>query len=284
MVLSLLEAGVPELTLLAQLTDTHVTDPATTEVLYADHNARLAAAVASINAESPRVNAVIATGDLAQWGAPREYAELTELLAPLSAPVLPLPGNHDDGQLLRGCFPEHPWADAEHGSWVANVGKVRIVGLDSTRARESGAEFDAERLAWLDAALSADHAGPTLLAMHHPPFRSGIDWMDEGGFIGLDAFIEVISAHRIDRVLCGHLHRPMSADVGGHLAEVGPSTAVHIALDLAAGAPRRMILDPIGYRLLAISPDDAEHADWNIVGHTRYVDTGHVAFEPDWSD
>ena len=185
-----------ELTLLAQLTDTHVTDPATTEVLYADHNARLVAAVASINAESPRVDAVIATGDLAQWGAPREYEELIELLAPLSAPVLPLPGNHDEGQLLRGCFPEHPWADAEHSSWVANVGKVRIVGLDSTRAGESGAELDAERLAWLDAALSADHAGPTLLAMHHPPFRSGIDWMDEGGF------------RRSGRIHRGHLGTP----------------------------------------------------------------------------
>jgi len=273
-----------DLTLLAQLTDTHVTDPATTEVLYADHNARLAAAVASINAESPRVDAVIATGDLAQWGAPREYEELADLLAPLSAPVLPLPGNHDEGKLLRDYFPKHPWADAEHSSWVANVGTVRIVGLDSTRAGESGAELDAERLGWLDAALGADHTGPTILAMHHPPFKSGIGWMDEGGFIGLDAFIEVISAHRIDRILCGHLHRPMTAVVGGHLAEVGPSTAVHVALDLAADAPPRVILDPIGYRLLAISPDDAEHADWAIVGHTRYVDTGRLAFEPDWPD
>jgi Icc protein len=276
-----------ELTLLAQLTDTHVTDPATTEVLYADHNGRLAAAVASINAESPRVDAVIATGDLAQWGAPREYEELAELLAPLSAPVFPLSGNHDEGKRLRSCFPEHPWADAEHSSWVTNVGKVRIVGLDSTRAGESGAELDAERLEWLDVALTADHPGPTLLAMHHPPFKSGIDWMDEGGFVGLDSFIEIISAHRIDRILCGHLHRPMTAVVGGHLAEVGPSTAVHIALDLATDAPRRVILDPIGYRLLAISPDDTEHVEdarWNIVGHTRYVDTGRAAFEPDWSD
>lgn len=273
-----------ELTLLAQFTDTHVTDPATAEVLYADHNARLTAAIASVNAESPRVDAVIATGDLAQWGTPREYQELAELLAPLVAPVLPLPGNHDDGRLLRGCFPDHPWADAEHSSWVADVGEVRIIGLDSTRAGESGAELDAERLAWLDAALGAEHRGPTLLAMHHPPFRSGIGWMDEAGFIGLDAFIEVVSAHRIDRVLCGHLHRPMSAVVGGHLAEVGPSTAVHVELDLAAGAPRRVILDPIGYRLLAISPDDAEHTDWTIVGHTRYVGTGQLAFEPDWSD
>jgi Icc protein len=276
-----MEAGVRDLTLLAQLTDTHVTDPATSEVLYADHNARLAAAVASINAESPQVDAVIATGDLAQWGSPREYEVLAELLAPLTAPVLPLPGNHDDGQLLRRYFPEHPWADAEHSCWVVYVGKVRIVGLDSTRAGESGAELDRERLAWLDAALAADHAGPTLLAMHHPPFRSGIDWMDEAGFVGLDAFTEVVSAHRIDRVLCGHLHRPMSAVVGGHLAEVGPSTAVHVELDLATGAPRRVILDPIGYRLLAISPKDA---DWTIVGHTRYVDTGQLAFEPEWSD
>jgi 3',5'-cyclic AMP phosphodiesterase CpdA len=279
-----MEAGVSELTLLAQLTDTHVIDPATTEVLYADHNARLTAAVVSINAESPEVDAVIATGDLVQWGTPREYEELVELLAPLSAPVLPLPGNHDDGHLLRDYFPEHPWADADHSSWVAKVGKARIIGLDSTRAGESGAEIDAERLAWLDAALGADHSGPTLLAMHHPPFRSGIDWMDQAGFIGVDAFTEVISAHRIDRVLCGHLHRPMSAVVGGHLAEVGPSTAVHIELDLVAGAPRRVILDPIGYRLLAISSDDAEHVDWTVVGHTRYVDTGHLAFEPDWSD
>jgi Icc protein len=261
----------------AQITDTHVVAADTDEVLYVDNNARLAEAVASINDEATPISAVLATGDMTQWGAAVEFAQLAELLAPLTMPVLPVPGNHDDRAEMRRCFPDHPWADTAHLSWVVAIDGVRIIGLDSTVPGEAGAAFDDDRERWLEAMLGAPHDGPTILAMHHPPFITGIGWMDRSGFDALDRFEAVVrESGAVDRIVCGHVHRPMSAMVGGVLAEVGPSTAIHVALDLEAGAPKRVVRDAAGYRIFRV------HGS-TIVGHVRSIGTGEAAFVPAWA-
>ena len=277
-------------TYLAHLTDTHVVDPATDELQDVDNNARVAMAVASINAEAPGCAAVIATGDLTQWGTDVEYAQLARLFEHLAPPVLPLPGNHDERNPLRATFPDVPWVDAQHASWVVDIDGVRIVGLDSTVPRSAdtpggpgvmnppGAEFDDEREAWLRAVLADRHDGPTFLAMHHPPFRTGISWMDANGFVGLDRLADVLAEHRgVDRILCGHLHRPISSTISGIPAEVGLSTTAHVALDLLPEAPVRIIRDPAGYRVVIVERSGS------IVVHTRYIDTGESPFPPAWS-
>ncbi len=263
---------------LAQLSDMHVVAEGTDEVLYVDNNGRAAAAVAAIVDESPAMDAVLATGDLTQWGSDAEYDQLAEVIAPLDVPILPIPGNHDTRAGLRRCFPEHPWPSGDgHLSWVVEVEGVRIIGLDTTIPGEPGALFDPGREEWLRTALSNPHAGPTLLAMHHPPFATGIDWMDAAGFVGLDRFVSVVADVHVDRIICGHMHRPMSSMVAGVPAEVGISTAVHVALDLAPDGPLQVIRDPAGYRIWRIDGNA-------IVAHTRYVDTGETPFTPAWSE
>jgi 3',5'-cyclic AMP phosphodiesterase CpdA len=263
--------------LLAHLTDVHVVGDGCDDELHVDNNSRLAAAVDSIVAEAPAVHAVLATGDLTAWGRAADYTKLAELLAPIQCPVLPLPGNHDDRDGMRATFPDIPWADAEHASWVRTVGGVRIVALDSTRPGEPGAEFDAEREEWLRGVLGEPHHGPTLLALHHPPFRTGVEWMDRSGFIGLHRFTEVVAEHLPVRIVCGHLHRPITTTVGGVPTHVGLSTIEAVHLDLADNPRPRLILDPVGYNVVTINGP-------TVVTHTRFVDPAVSAFEPTWAD
>ena len=262
--------------LIAQLTDTHVVAWDTDTELYVDNNARAADAVAMLNAEVPTPAAVVMTGDLVNDARPEEYAVLTELLAPLRIPVLPLPGNHDDRSLVRTTFADFEWADSEHLSWVQVVDGVRIVGLDSTHPGNHGAEFDAERADWLASVLAAPHAGATVLAMHHPPFVTGIEWMDRAGFSGLDALVEIVSSSSVDRIICGHMHRPIGAAVGGVATQVAMSTVQHVALDLDPTAMVSLVRDPVGYQLHRVDGVD-------VVTHSRYIDTGEQPFEPDWA-
>ena len=49
--------------------------------------------------------------------------------------------------------------------------------------------------------------GRVALAMHHPPFKTGITWMDESGFEGLELFEATIREHPVERIVCGHIHR-----------------------------------------------------------------------------
>ncbi|MEM1334314.1 MAG: metallophosphoesterase, partial [Actinomycetota bacterium] len=198
--------------LIGQLTDTHVVADGVTAAdttTGIDNNGRLRSAVASILAEPAPLDAVVVTGDLVNDARVEEYDTAVELLAPLAAQrgpgtpasvgnrLLPIPGNHDRPGELRRRFPNVPWADTEHTSWVTDVGGVRLIGLDSTRVRagvvEHGGAVDADRLDWLDRVLGIAHDGPTVLAMHHPPFASGIWWMDRWGFEGLDLLAEVLA-------------------------------------------------------------------------------------------
>ena len=271
--------------LVAQLTDTHVVDPDADgnvpDEVYVDNNGRLASAVASLNAEAPRMAVVLGTGDLTNWGRPGEYERLAELLAPLQVPFLALPGNHDDRDLLRATFPSTPWIDAAHASWVTTVGagddRVRVVGLDSTVPGEPGAAFDDEREAWLRSVLADGHDGVTLLAVHHPPFATGVGWMDDSGFVGLGRLEAVLREHPVDKVLCGHFHRPVSSMISGIPVQVGMSTVQHVGLDLAPGAGVSLINDPVGYQIHRI-------AGSSVVTHTRYIETGHRRIIPTWAD
>lgn len=267
---------VAEPVLIAQLTDTHVVAWDTDAVLYVDNNERAATAVAMLDAETPTPAAVVMTGDLVNDARADEYAALAELLAPLSMPVLPLPGNHDDRVLLRATFGGFDWPDTEHLSWVRMVDGVRIIGLDTTRVGHHGAEFDDARAEWLADALAERHHGATILAMHHPPFVTGIDWMDRAGFVGLDALRDLIAGSPVDRIICGHMHRPIGSSVGGVAAQVAMSTVQHIALDLAPAAAVSLVRDPVGYQIHRVDGRA-------VVTHSRYIDTGEQPFEPDWA-
>lgn len=263
--------------LVAQVTDTHVVGPHAGTEPDVDNNARLSAAIASLNAEAVPVDVTLATGDLTNDGRPEEYAELEARFAELDGPLLVLSGNHDDRDQLRRSFAGTPWIDADHLSWVTAVGSVRLIGLDSTLPGRHGGHVDADRVAWIDGVLAEPHDGVTLLAMHHPPFESGIRWMDQHGFPGLELLHEVLAARPVDRIVCGHLHRPMTSTFAGIPAQVAMSTVQHVELDLRPDGQVAVIADPVGYQLHWIDGH-------RIVTHARFIETGATPTVPDWAD
>jgi 3',5'-cyclic-AMP phosphodiesterase len=260
--------------ILAQLTDPHVLEPG--EEQFLDNNAMLAEAIDSLNAERPRPDVVVGSGDLTNWARAGQYAELTELIGHLDLPFLPMVGNHDDRDGMRKTFPDTPWADAEHASWVTDVDGITLVGLDTTDPGQHGGAFDEDRRTWLEASLDSS-SGPVILILHHPPFDTHVGWMDEFGFSGVDDLRRVIAEHPslIMRILCGHLHRPVVTTVAGVTTSVCLSTVHHVALDLGPESEPALIRDPRGYQLHVV---DAH----GVVSHTRYIDTGETAFDPGW--
>ena len=76
-------------------------------------------------------------------------------------------------------------------------GPLRIVTLDSSRYPEPGGSLDPEQLEWLDRTLARRPDQPTVVAVHHPPFATGIAHMDT---MALDA----ASAAGLAAVIAGH--------------------------------------------------------------------------------
>lgn len=244
--------------LIVQLSDTHIRKPGELAEGRVDTAAGLARAVTVVNGLPQPAAAVIVTGDLVDSGKPAQYEHLRELLAPLACPVYLLPGNHDDRDALRHAFAADGYLQQGSPTYIhyaVELDGLRLVFLDTSVKGAAHGELDDAQLADLDATLAARPDVPTLLAMHHPPFKTFIERMDDYGLrqggLGL---AEVLARHaQVDRIVCGHLHRSISARFAGCLAMTAPSTAHALAFDLGADAPLAFTLEPAGFLVHAWS-------------------------------
>jgi 3',5'-cyclic AMP phosphodiesterase CpdA len=196
-------------------------------------------------------DAVIVTGDLTDHAAPEEYGFLRELLAPLNLPLFLLAGNHDDRLALQQAFPDHPWLRGENGfvQYTVEDFAVRLVVLDTVVPRRPEGALCMQRLDWLDRTLAASNR-PTIIAQHHPPFATGLTEMDKQGLLDPSGEAAVVARHpQVERIICGHFHRPIQTRFAGTIASVCPSTAQQLVLNLAPGAEIGITYEPPGYQL-----------------------------------
>ncbi len=245
--------------IIAQITDFHVRPPGVRAYAGSDSNAMMRRAVAALAALEPRPDCVIATGDLTDCGLPEEYRQVADDLATLPMPVYMIPGNHDRRDVMRSCLSaRHPYLlqDANFLHYVIDDFPVRLIGLDTVMPGEHGGEICAARESWLVQTLARGDRRPTLIFMHHPPFRTGLTDMDSMMCRTSPSFAKLIARHpEIERITAGHCHRPIAVRFAGTVGFVAPSTAHQVALDLHDGAPNRLVFEPPGYVLHTWKPD-----------------------------
>ncbi|KVG27412.1 phosphodiesterase [Burkholderia ubonensis] len=258
--------------LLAQISDLHIKRPGQLAYQRVDTAAALARCIARLNALEPRPDAVLVTGDLVDFGRDDEYRHLRDLLAPLEIPYYLMVGNHDDRAALRRAFADRPeWQDGEFVQYAFDVGAVRVLALDSQVPGASAGDLCDARLAWLAAQLDASRDRPVIVALHHPPFASGIGHMDAlrlapAAAAKLDALLR--GYPNVERVLCGHVHRTMFARFGGTIASAVPAPAHQVAFDLRDYAPSAFRLEPPAFAVHRHTPDAG------VITHHVYVDEG----------
>jgi 3',5'-cyclic-AMP phosphodiesterase len=253
--------------LIAQMSDMHIKPEG--KLLYnrIDTAGYLERAVAHILRLDPQPDIVIATGDLVDGGKPEEYALLRRLLAPLAMPLYLIPGNHDARDEMRAAFPDHTYLPARGFLQYAVEGlKVRLLALDTLVVGKPYGELCEERLAWLEARLG-EQDRPTLVFMHHPPFECGIAAFDMARLnIGGERLAELVRRHpNVERIMCGHVHRPIQMRWAGTLASIAPSTAHQATLDLHDEARLSMTMEPPAIALHQWRPGSG------LVTHVSYI-------------
>ena len=254
--------------IIAQITDMHIRPEGVLAWGRVDTAPYLARAVGHLCCLKPRPDVVLATGDLVDAGSAEEYRRLRELLAPLPMPVYLIPGNHDNRDALAAVFADHAYLPrgGRFMQYVVDDYPVRLVALDTLVPGQVGGLLCEERLGWLAARLAEAPDRPTVIFMHHPPFVTGIAYMDGHGLANAREFAEVVRRHpQLERVVCGHLHRPIQARVGGTLASTAPSTAHQVALDLGDGNPLMFTMEPPACQLHVWRPDTG------LVSYTSYI-------------
>ena len=246
--------------LIAQISDTHITPKG--ELLYGrlDSSVNLALVVRQIFQLDTLPDCVLLTGDLTDRGQPGAYAHLREILRPLTMPIYAIPGNHDRREAMRAAFSDCPWmpqAADEPIRYSFEMGKLRIVALDTLVEGQDAGALGADQLAWLDDRLAAARDRPVIVMLHHPPVKSGIPSMDAMRLRSPGEFGRVIERHsNVERVICGHLHRSMHVRWRGTTVSVSPSTVDQIFLAFQRHTPPAAISEPMGFQLHYWDDDD----------------------------
>jgi 3',5'-cyclic AMP phosphodiesterase CpdA len=238
--------------IVAQLTDPHIKLEGRLVYGSLDSAAHLARAVDRLNALEPLPDVVLLTGDLVDAGSDEEYSRLRSIIDRLRMPIRLIPGNHDDREAMRRVFPEQSALrqDPAFCHYVDDGFALRLIGLDSSEPGLIEGVMCQRRLDWLDRALASARDKPTLVFVHHPPFRTGIEHMDALPMRGADGFAATIARHpQVERVVCGHVHRAMTRRWAGTVCTTCPSTAHQFALDLAPGRGVRWTVEPPGFHL-----------------------------------
>jgi len=253
--------------LIAQITDCHIVEAGELLNDRVDTATMLSEAVAHINHMAPRPDVVVATGDLVNTGTPAEYAVLAPIVSKLDVPLLVIPGNHDDRTLLRDTFNSQLPAGGptDRIDYVVDTWPLRLVGLDTTIPGDNSGLFSADQMMWLDEALGAKPDRPTLIFQHHPPFVTGIAWMDAVGLAGRELEAELLARHpQVCGVVCGHIHRNIHTTIAHTAVSTSPSTGAQVALALD-GTPYEYV-DELG--VVTIHQWSAE---LGLVSHVSHV-------------
>jgi 3',5'-cyclic AMP phosphodiesterase CpdA len=230
------------MTTVLQISDTHIVRPGQLASGRLDTAGCLEALVASVVADPSRfgtIDAVLVTGDLSDDGSAESYALFKSLIAPIDAPLFVIPGNHDLRVPMREVFADQAHLPAKGKlNWHQRLDDIDLIGLDTLIEGVGGGEIDTATLGFLEKALSASGSRPVLLGLHHPPFQSGIAFMDQIGLSGINALADILSRFEGDiRVVCGHIHSTMVATVGGKTALSAPSPGSTFAFNVQPDAP-----------------------------------------------
>ena len=235
-----------------------------------DSKKALAAAVDHLKKFEPAPDLVLATGDLVHKGTRENYHALRRRLDKLKLPVYVIPGNHDDRELLRDTFADWGYLpkDGEFLHYTVEDYPLRLIGLDTVNPGSDGGLMCTKRLQWLDARLAESPDRPSVIFMHPPPFKTGIGFMDRPAFMDAAATEAVVRRHpQVERVICGHVHRPIDLGWGGAVATVAPSTAFQMTLALAPDAPSGFVAEPPALPVFLWRPDTGVIGHMSVIGN-----------------
>ena len=167
---------------------------------------------------------VLATGDLSEDGSRVSYESLRTYFGVLGVPVLALPGNHDDVDLLTEFFPGSPSDTIQvstHGQW-------QIVRLNSCLPGKPEGQLSETTLLALECYLQCNSQHPVLIALHHQPVLMDSPWIDKYPLLEPEALLTLIDQHpNVKAVVWGHVHQVYTADRSGTAMLGGPSSAIN---------------------------------------------------------
>jgi 3',5'-cyclic-AMP phosphodiesterase len=160
-----------------------------------------------------------------------------------------LPGNHDEPRAMKRELTGAPFVLGGH----VDMGRWRIVLLDSCIPGSAGGALSAQELAQLDEALGSAGARHCLVCLHHHPVPMSSRWLDRVGLSNAAEFLHLIDQHKnVRAIVWGHVHQAYDALRKGVRLLATPSTCAQFLPNSDDFAVDRR---PPAYRTLELRAD-----------------------------
>lgn len=199
--------------------------------------------------EQPRIDVILATGDLSQDGSPAAYLRFKQHLDRLNAPSYWLQGNHDLTDPIVNTLAGRSHLSPcliEQGAW-------RIIMLNSSVEHEVPGYFQPSELEFLRSALEKTRGYHTMVCLHHQPVTMDCAWLDTQVVRNAADFWAVMDDFdHVRAVIWGHVHQESDVMRGGVRLMSVPSTCVQFK-----PKSEDFAIDDLapGYRWLDLYPD-----------------------------
>ncbi|QKV96914.1 metallophosphoesterase [Streptomyces sp. NA02950] len=205
--------------------------------------------MAYLNGLPGRLDAILATGDIADHGTEEEYREAAAILtSPL--PVLTCPGNHDERAAYRRHFLGEDSSGADATTPVNRAHRLpgaTFLMCDSSVPGRGEGLLDDVTLAWLDGELAdSPQDVPAFVAFHHPPLPLHIPSVDAIRQFQAERLEKVLDRYdHVVALLCGHAHTAATTTFAGLPLLAAPGVVSTLTLPGESGSQD----DPLNYDL-----------------------------------
>ncbi|NEQ29427.1 MAG: phosphodiesterase [Leptolyngbya sp. SIO4C5] len=200
---------------LIQITDTHLLADPTAQLRGCTPWQTLQDCLRQVAVHQP--DGLLITGDLADQGQPAAYDALITAVSTVSCPVYWLPGNHDDVTQLQAQLQTQLQTQCQLPQWyglqAVDLGVWRLLLLNSVLLQAKWGEgyLAADQLHWLRRELTNCPDRPTLVALHHHPVATGIDWLDQMPLQNAAELLAILADFaQVRVVLFGHIHQALA--------------------------------------------------------------------------
>jgi Icc protein len=152
---------------------------------------------------------VLLTGDVSEDASAAAYARVATMMGTIGAPLLALPGNHDNPEVMKQHFPLGPW----QGPFARETGPWLLVLMDSTVRGGIAGSFSQQDMERFDTLLRGSSAEFVLVALHHQPVPVNAPWIDRYALENPGLFFQFID--RDSRIRCitwGHVHQDFCSE------------------------------------------------------------------------
>lgn len=258
--------------LLVQLSDSHLFAEAQGTLLGMNTRESLQKVIELVLAQQPRVDLMIASGDLSQDGTLESYQQFREMTRQIDAPKRWIPGNHDEPHFMAKAATQSLLLEP-----VVDIGNWRITLLDSAVPGSVPGYLQEEQLQLLARALSEAPERHHLVCFHHHPVSIGCAWMEPIGLRNPEALFAVLDRFpQVRAVLWGHVHQEIDQLRNGVRLLASPSTCIQFE----PGSENFKVDDLApGYRWLRLLPDGRLETGVNrVTGFDFQVDYGSTGY------